>query len=101
MAKKRTLVALVKTVTLAGTAEALVATETWVRKLSIKALAANAGVVYVGTSTVSSADGYQLAAGVELPLTDLLPDEGSNFKLDEIYIDSDNNGDGVCFLYWE
>lgn len=100
MAIKREIVASRKLVASAGTAESIVADDTWVKKVSIKALSTNVGIVYVGDSAVDNTNGYELAAGVELALTDLLPDDDSNFKLNEVYIDAANNNDGVAFVYW-
>jgi len=101
MADKKTIVSTQKTVTAAGTAEALVSDPTWVRKIYMKALAGNAGVIYLGDSTVSSSNGYEVAAGVEIDLTSLLEEAEDNFRLDEIYIDAANNGDGVSFIYFQ
>ena len=57
----------------------------------IKALSANTGLIFIGGSAVSSADGWQLAAGEEIywPATDLA----------DVYVDSAVNGEGVCFEY--
>lgn len=78
-----------KTVSAAGTAEKLTTTKT--KDVLIKALSTNTGLVYVGDSTVSASNGYQLSAKEEI----LLPLDAS-----KIYIDSAVNGEGVCFLGW-
>lgn len=61
-----------KTVTAAGTAEAL-AGSTAIKSVTIKALSTNTGNVYVGDSGVDSTNGFQLAKGdtVSLDIDDL------------------------------
>src|SRR5690606_10999760 len=51
------------TVTTAGTAEALAASQALTSGVTVKALASNTGVVYVGGSNVDSTNGFELAAG--------------------------------------
>lgn len=58
--------------------------------LTVKALAANTGTIFVGGSTVSSANGFQLAAG------DTLSMDVGNSNL--VYIDSTVNGEGVTWI---
>lgn len=89
-----------KTVTAAGTAEALSAAPLQVRSFMIKALGANTGLIYAGDSTVSSSDGYELTSG------DSIGSEGppfaggtKDYDLNDIYIDSAVNGEGVCVVY--
>ena len=80
-----------KTVSSAGTAEALVASSTKIRQgVYIKALEGNSGTVYVGDSDVSSSNGYELAAGdvVFLAVRDLA----------DIYLDVSSGGEGASFL---
>jgi len=79
-----------KTVTSAGTQEALAGSTVLKHSVTIKALAANTNNVYVGSSTVSSTNGYVLDAGETLTL------QISN--LDLVYIDVDTNGEGVTFI---
>lgn len=79
-----------KTVTTAGTQEAL-GTSTVLRSgVKVKALHANTNMVYVGGSTVSSTTGFVLDAGedVFLEIADLAT----------IYIDVDTNGEGVTYV---
>lgn len=78
-----------KTVTTAGTAEAL-ADSTPVKSVVIKALYSNTGKVYVGDSSVSSSNGFELEAG------DAIAIEIDN--LNKIYIDADNSGEGVSYI---
>lgn len=78
-----------KTVTVAGTEEALAAA-TPCRRVRVKALFANSGNVYVGDSTVGSADGYVLRANEEV---EVFVDD-----LSKVYIDVDVSGEGVTYL---
>jgi hypothetical protein len=80
-----------KTVSSAGTAEALVGSSTdLLHGVTIKALAGNSGNVYVGDSDVSSANGMELEAGDFLFL--------SVGDLADVYVDVATNGDGVSFI---
>lgn len=76
-------------VTTSGTRVTLAASTT-VKSVTIKALATNTGVIYVGNATVSSANGFQLAAGDSVSM------DISN--LNTIYFDSSVNGEGVTYL---
>lgn len=84
-----------KTVTAAGTAENLVAMDVPDGiYLTIRALVGNVGNVYVGNSKANAED-------VNKRLT-LQPGESSSFKADDtdlIWIDADNNGEGVEYWY--
>jgi hypothetical protein len=77
------------TVTTHGTRVAL-ATAQAVSSVTIKALAANTGTIYVGNTAVSSANGFQLAKSdsVSLDITDL----------STVWIDSSVDGEGVTYL---
>ena len=78
-----------KTVTTAGTAEAL-ASSTAVKSVVIKALYSNTGKVYVGDSSVGSGNGFELepgdAVGIEID------------DLSKIYIDVEVSGEGVSYI---
>ena len=80
-----------KTVTTAGTAVALASSQR-VRSVTIVAKSGNAGQIYVGGSDVDNATNDGLAPGdaLEVPVDSWL-------DLSEIYIDTDNNGEGVDF----
>ncbi len=79
-----------KAVTTAGTQVALAAS-TACKKVTIKALAGNSGLIYVGISTVSSLDGFELTKQEEITIyTD---------NLANIWIDSAVNGEGVSYIY--
>lgn len=79
-----------KTVTTAGTEEALGASTALSSGVRIKALHANTGFVYVGANPVTSSTGFVLDAGEEVFL------EVAN--LATVYIDVSVNGEGVSYL---
>jgi hypothetical protein len=79
-----------KTVASAGTAEVL-ATNTTIKSVTIKALLANTNNVYVGDSSVDSSNGFELDAGESISL--------DINNLADIYIDVDTNGEGVSYIY--
>jgi hypothetical protein len=97
----RVLKTLHKNVTTAGTRVALSATSKKVKKLKIRALAANTGVMYLGDVTVAAANGYQLPAAAEISLVDLFSKDGDVVDLAAVYIDSAVNGEGVSLVYVE
>ena len=76
------------TVTTAGTRVTLASSQA-VQSITVKALAANTGTIYVGNATVSSSNGFQLAAG------DSVSFDLSN--LNTVNIDSSVNGEGVSY----
>lgn len=78
-----------KTVTTAGTAEALAAS-TAVKSVVIRALLSNTGVIYVGDSSVSSSNGIELQAGdaITIEIDDLA----------KVYLDASVSGEGVSYL---
>ena len=82
-----------KTVTAAGTAEALATARQISSPLMIKALSTNTGLVYVGqvSGDVSSANGMPLSAGESVVLINV-------GNLAEIWVDSAVNGEGVAWL---
>ena len=86
-----TIVSSEKTVTAAGTAEALAASKR-VRSVTIIAKASNTGQAYVGGSDVASTTNDGLDPGDELEI----PSENW-LDLADIYIDVDTNGEGVDF----
>lgn len=79
-----------KTVTSAGTAEAL-AGSTACKSVTIKALHDNTNMVYVGTSTVDSTNGFVLDAGETVSM--------DIDNLADVYIDVDTNSEGVSYIY--
>ncbi len=86
-----TIVASEKTVTSAGTAEAL-ASARRVRSVTIVAKTTNTGQVYVGGSDVGSTtnDGLNPGDELEIPADNWL-------DLADVYLDVDTNGEGVDF----
>lgn len=78
------------TVASAGTAEALAASQILLSGVIVKALAGNAGLVYVGDSSVASTNGFELSAGEQVFI------EVDN--LASVYIDSAENDDGVSYI---
>lgn len=80
----------VKNVTTAGTAVQL-ATTTSSTTVTIRSKAANTGLIYVGTVSVSSSNGFQLS-----------PSESVSLDIDnlsKIYIDAAVSGNGVTYIY--
>jgi hypothetical protein len=50
----------------AGTQVTLASSQAILSGVTVKALAANTGIIYVGASAVSSSDGFNLAAGEQV-----------------------------------
>ena len=88
-----------KTVTSAGTAEAMAASRIMCTWCVIQPLAGNTGKVYIGDSTVSSSTGIWLDAALGQSLT--IPDVTAPlpWDLSVIYVDAAVNGEGVNFFY--
>jgi hypothetical protein len=95
----RDLITLHKKTVTAGVRVPLSATKKLVKKLKIKALAANTGIIYLGDVAVASTNGYQLAAGAEISLVDLFYKDGDTVDLNKVYIDSSVNAEGVSLVY--
>ncbi len=87
-----------KTVTAAGTAEALASTRTIAQFVTIQALADNTNSVYIGDSTVGSGRGIELPSALDsyqfAPIADLYI-----YNLADIFIDVAVSGEGVKFTY--
>ena len=81
-------IAAVAVVAAAGTRVQLPANA--IRTITIKALAANSGVIYVGASDVDASSGFPLAAG------DTISMDLANSDL--IWIDSSVSGDGCNWI---
>ncbi|NIR31662.1 MAG: hypothetical protein GWN84_20590 [Gammaproteobacteria bacterium] len=80
-----------KLVATAGTAVTLVGASTIVKSgVRIKARKGNTGTVYIGDSNVDSTNGYPLEPG-ESEFVEIE-------DLQSIYIDADNNSDGVRYF---
>ncbi len=80
-----------KVVTTAGTSVLIINGTTQTDALIIKALFDNDGDVYVGDSSVDSTNGFPLSPGESVSIT-------IDNEKDNVYIDSDNNGDGVAYI---
>jgi hypothetical protein len=78
-----------KVVTTAGTRVTLASSQA-VKSVTIKALAANTGIIYVGDTAVASTNGFALLAGDSLSL-----DIGN---LATVNLDSSVNGEGVTYI---
>jgi len=81
------------TVTTAGTAVSVMGAATATRSITIRANRTNSlsSIIYVGGSTVSSTDGFELGRGQSVTL------DVDNSQ-DEIYIDTNVNGSGVSWI---
>ena len=77
-----------KTVTSAGTAEALISSG-GARIISVKALGTNTDYVWIGDSTVDNTIGYPLAPGDQYEL------QPPGQEIGAVYVDSEVNGEGV------
>lgn len=77
-------------VTTPGTAVALAATQALLSGLTVKARAANTGLVFVGASDVSSANGFELAAGEQLFIE--VGDVAT------VFVDAAVGGEGVAWI---
>jgi hypothetical protein len=80
----------VTTVTTAGTEVAL-ASSTSIKSVTVKALSTNTGFIYVGSSSVSSANGFELSSSETVSI--------DIDNLSKVYIDSSVNGEGVSYIY--
>jgi hypothetical protein len=78
------------TVTTAGTEVALAASQAILSGVTVKALHANTGWIYVGKNPVTSSTGFVLDAGESIFV------EVDN--INDIYIDSSVNGEGVSWV---
>lgn len=79
-----------QTVMASGTRVQL-ASSTATTTITVRALSTNTGLIYVGNSSVASANGFQLSAD------DAISIDLNN--LNKVYIDSSVNGEGVTYIY--
>lgn len=79
------------TVTTSGTAVILMSGSTVTKTITIKAHATNTGYIYVGTSSVTSSNGFILSKGDTLSLD-------VNHNATNIYVNSSVSLDGVSYL---
>lgn len=89
-----------KSVTAAGTDEAIQASTFKVRNFAIKALSTNTGIMYVGAEGVSSSTGYPLSAGDAVSASAILT-KGSHgsYDLNKVWLDASVNGETVAVFY--
>lgn len=78
------------TVTTAGTAVAIGSGGVKARNITVRALSGNTGDIYLGSSTVSSTDGFPLSPGevITVPAGDL----------NDYYIDAETSGDKIRYI---
>lgn len=79
-----------ETVAVAGTAEPLATTSTPIISVTVKALAGNTGMVYVGNEDVDNSNGFVLDAGEPVSI--------DIDNLSKVYIDVDVAGEGVSWI---
>lgn len=81
----------------AGTRVQLTSSDTIFSSIIIQAKSANTGIIYVGDSSVSSANGLELSAGESLEISGDLRNEGQTDELvmSDLWIDASVNGEGV------
>ena len=84
------------TVSTAGTAVVADNTGNRVYEITLKALAGNSGLVYVGTDTVSAATGFELSPGHEKTLS--LKTFGGSIPLNLFYANAATNNDKVSWI---
>lgn len=80
----------VKTVTSAGVAVQL-ASSNAIKTVTIRAFSTNTGIIYVGTTTVSAATGFQLSPQETVSLD--IANIGS------VWIDASVSSEGVSYIY--
>ena len=83
-----------KAVTTASTAEPLAATSIGFREITIQAKLSNTDAIFIGNSAVDSTNGIILYSTQSINLT-------IGGDLNDLYIDSAINGEGVQFFYTE
>ena len=87
----RTLVMGQQTIEVVGTAEALASsTDTPLVALVVKPLDANLNAVYLGSATVTSANGFEVSTGV---VAEIRVD-----NLADVYINGKSVGDGISYV---
>ena len=80
-----------KTVATSGTNEAIAASQTLVKSVTIQALPTNTGLIYVGGSGVNSTTGFPLSPGQSTP-----PLEVNNLNL--VFISPSVNAEGINYI---
>jgi hypothetical protein len=85
--------------TAAGTAQAISATDVLATCIYINALAANTGVIYVGDSAVTSANGLVLQKGDSIEICAEDYARGQKVNLKNIYFDGGTTNDDIKVSY--
>lgn len=78
------------TVATAGTAVPLGTSTLLINGVTVKSLSGNTGTVFVGNSTVTSANGFELAAGESIFI--------AVDNVSDIYINASVNAQSVCYV---
>jgi hypothetical protein len=89
----------VKTVTSAGTAEALVSTRTLVNSITVRALVSNTGNVFFGNSQVDSTQAPLAAGDILTKTSEEVGGTPIGFDLAQVFIDVSVSGEGADFWY--
>jgi hypothetical protein len=79
------------TVASVGTAVIIMTENTITESITIKALEANSGDVYVGDSAVTVSNGYPLSPGETISID-------IDHDVDPVYIDAENNGNSIAYM---
>lgn len=79
----------------AGTRVQISNTTNRVKWIEFKAHAGNSGLVYVGESTVSASNGYELSATNTVEYN--FSEAGGTVAISTFYVDAVTNGDDVCW----
>ena len=89
------------TVTTAETAEQITALDIPSTGLIVQANTVNAGLIYVGDSTVTSSNGMELEAGETFSITaEEIGSSNDEIVLSDVWIDAQLDGDGVRIQYF-
>ena len=87
-------------VAVAGTAEALVGSDTLATSVVIQAQKDNTGDMYIGDSTVDSTNGIELQPGQSLTVEgEWIGGTQESFNLADIWVDAATSGDEVRIIY--
>lgn len=89
------------TVVTAGTRVVAYPTQRWVTSCSVQADNLNSGKIYIGDITVSASNGHFLSPGEMLEIgTEGVRGINEEFDLNEMYFDSDANGNKIRIIYF-
>ena len=90
-----------KTVAVAGTAVSIAASHVGANWVILCALPANAGIVYIGDSTVTNAGGAKRGIQLNAGQSAILPAQAipTAYDLAQVFVNADTIGDGVSGSY--